>query len=146
MIKPPDTSTIYLLFTLLSGTIGVLIGVLITSIISVHLFRKQMRIQSNRFFLEKLIQELQKIYISKLSHAEITDESINVITAFQGVSSKDMAVLDQDLNSLKEALLTYNTGRSKTLTSTTTSQEEIHASKKMDNSIKKIMETIRNLT
>jgi hypothetical protein len=146
MINPPDTSTINLLFTLLSGTIGVLIGALITSIISLYLFRKQMRIQSNRFFLEKLMQELQTIYISKLSHAEITDESINVITAFQDVSFKDMAVLDQDLNSLKQALLTYNTGRNKTLTSTTTSQEEIHASKMIDNSIKEIMKTIRNLT
>ena len=105
-----------------------------------------MRIQSNKFFLEKLIIELQNIYIVQISHLEIKDENINVINAFQGVSYKDMSVLDKDLNNLKQAILDYNNGRKITLASTTTSQEEIHASKMIANSIKAIMETVRKLT
>ncbi len=141
MYNPTDAAVI-----LLSGTIGVLIGAAITSIVTLYIFRKQMRIQSNRFFLEKLIIELQNIYIAHLSHTEIKDQNINVINALQDVSYKDMTVLDNDLNILKQAILDYNKGRLKTLETTSTSQEEIHASKMISNSIKAIMETIRKLT
>jgi hypothetical protein len=141
MNNPIDVTAI-----LLSGTIGVLIGAAITSIVTIYIFRKQMRIQSNRFFLEKLMLELQNIYIAYLSHMQIKDQNINVINALQDVSYKDMAVLDNDLNILKQAILDYNIGRLKTLESTSTSQEEIHASKMIRNSIKAIMETIRKLT
>jgi len=142
MSNPTDTTII----NLLSGTLAILIGVIITSIVTIYLFIKQMRIQSNKFFLEKLIIELQNIYIVQISHLEIKDENINVINAFQGVSYKDMSVLDKDLNNLKQAILDYNNGRKITLASTTTSQEEIHASKMIANSIKAIMETVRKLT
>jgi hypothetical protein len=142
MSNPTDPPTINLLY----GTLGALIGVVITSIITIWLFFKNARIQSNRFFLDKLIVELQKIYISQISHLEIKDEYINAINAFQGVSYKDMSALDKDLNDLKQAILDYNKGREKTLSSTTTSQEEIHAAKMIDKSIKAVMERIRQLT
>jgi hypothetical protein len=142
MNNPTDTTIINLLF----GTLVALIGVVITSIVTIWLFVKNTKIQSNRFFLEKLIIQLQKIYISQISHLEIKDEDINAINAFQGVSYKNMSVLDKDLNDLKQAILDYNKGREKTLTSTTTSQEEIHASKMIDKSIKAVMESIRKLT
>jgi len=131
---------------LLSGTIGVLIGVIVTYLLSVRQFRKEMRIQSNRYLLENLIQSLEKIYIAQISHSEITDESINVISAFQVVSYEDLKILNQDLNTLKDAILNYNSGRQITLNSTTTSQEEIHGRHLINESINKIMEKIRELT
>ena len=131
---------------LLSGFIGALLGVVISSIVSICLFKKQMRFESNRYFLVQLIEELQNIYTAQLSQLEINDKSMNIINAFQVIIYKEFKILEEDLENLKDAILKYREGRSKSLSSTTTSMEEVQARKSIDSSIKNIMQKIRKVT
>jgi len=131
---------------LLSGLLGAVIGAAISSLISMWQFQKQMRFESNRRFLEQLIQELQNIYTAQLSQLEITDKSINTINAFQVLTYKELEILQDDLDKLKDAILRYREGRKKSLVSTSTSMEEVHARENIKTYCTNIIQKIRRIT
>ncbi|HNH52996.1 MAG TPA: hypothetical protein PLL07_11320 [Nitrosomonas sp.] len=129
-----------------SGLIGALIGSTITSTVSYFIFRKQLRAQSNRFFMEKLLVSLQKIHLAQLSGLLIEDEMMNEITAFQLIRFKETNALNKVLDELKQACIDYNTGHKQSLSSTITSQAEILAKDKIDKHLASIMTQVHSLT
>lgn len=62
---------------LLSGTIGGLIGTIIASFFSFLIFSRQVRIDSNRFFLSDMIDTIRRIYLSILQNKCVEENDIN---------------------------------------------------------------------
>jgi len=131
---------------LLSGFLGALVGVIISSFVSLKLFKRQIRFQSNRLFVEELLRELQRIYIAQLAQREIGDDSINKINAFQLISYKEFSNMESDLEILKNAILQYRNGREETMKSTDTSMVEVQARKTIETTCKEIIKKIRAVT
>lgn len=131
---------------LLSGFIGALIGSLISAIVSWLILRRQLYFESNRFFVSELIQILQKIYTAQLSQKEIGDDYLEQVDAFKVLSFKEFDSLHNDLEKLKDAILQYREGRTKSLQSTSASAEEVQARQKIEAQCKIIIKKLRKLT
>ena len=133
-------------WNVLSGFIGVLIGSAITSCVSLSIFKKQIRIDSNRQFILQLITELQRIYISVTSRKEISEDTLNFLEALRAVSFKECQILSPELVELNKLLINYRKSRDESLRSTQISIEESHNKEEILQNIQAIMRKIHKLT
>lgn len=131
---------------LLSGLIGAILGSVITAFASYKIIKVQVRIESNRTFIERLIRTLQTVQVNCSSRSAISAETLNEIISFQAVKFKEFDVLDTNLNALKQNIYDYQNRFSDFLKSTSTSPEENDLKAQIIDVIKKIMEDIYKIT
>ena len=131
---------------LLSGALGGLIGTIISSFFSYLIFHRQVRIESNRHFLLKLVEVIQKIYACQISNKIIDQEHIDYLNSFQAVSMKNLEKIGKLVNELKDLIVQYHKGRKESLESTTTSQTEINAKHNLVLKINEIVKLIKKKT
>lgn len=110
---------------LLSGIIGAILGTIVTAIINYRIFHRQVRIESNRIFLQDVVQTLQHIYVSELYGRKISDEDINFLVSFKIVAFKDFEIISKELDAINITIPQYNEGVQKTLGETTTSHLDL---------------------
>jgi len=131
---------------LLSGVIGAILGTIVTSIVSYHIFRRQARIESNRIFLQNIVQVLQRIYVSELYGRKISDEDINFLVSFKIVAFKDFEIISKELDAINMMIPQYNEGVQKTIGETTTSHLELSTKEELTKQIRNLILKIRKLT
>lgn len=130
---------------LLSGALGGIIGTLISSIISYFIFKKQSKIESNRRFLQDLVNNIQNIYISIMKGVIIEEEQINYLISFLVIESKDFQKFNKKLTEVIKELLQYNDGVKKSLQSTSLSTLQISTKKNVENKINELIKILRKL-
>ena len=131
---------------LLSGVIGAILGTIVTSIVSYYIFRRQARIESNRIFLQNIVQVLQRIYVSELYGRKISDEDINFLVSFKIVAFKDFEIISKELDAINMMIPQYNEGVQKTIGETTTSHLELSTKEELTKQIRNLILKIRKLT
>lgn len=131
---------------LLSGVIGAILGTIVTSIVSYYIFRRQARFESNRIFLQNIVQVLQRIYVSELYGRKISDEDINFLVSFKVVAFKDLGIINEELDAINRTIPQYNEGVQKTLSETTTSHLELSTKEELTKQIRNLILKIRKLT
>lgn len=131
---------------LLSGIIGAVLGTIVTAIVSYHIFHRQVRIGSNRIFLQDIVQTLQRIYVSELYGRKISDEDINFLVSFKIVAFKDFEIISKELDAINITIPQYNEGVQKTLGETTTSHLELSTKEELTKQIRNLILKIRKLT
>jgi len=131
---------------LLSGVIGAILGTIVTSIVSYHIFRRQARIESNRIFLQNIVQVLQRIYVSELYGRKISDEDINFLVSFKIVAFKDFEIISKELDAINMMIPQYNEGVQRTIGETTTSHLELSTKEELTKQIRNLILKIRKLT
>jgi hypothetical protein len=137
---------------LMSGVFGAIIGTFVSSAVSIYIYRRKIRFESNRYYLDNLIKILQDIYLAVNSRSRINDDAIRSIDAFQVVSYDEFNILQPDLDKIKKEILLYRDSlvTSATISSTDStvaiSQEEIQSRKTIEGVIKNIMKNIRAIT
>lgn len=131
---------------LLSGAIGGLIGTLISSLISLYLFSRQAKIDSNRIFLSKLIGKIQEIYLA-LEHGQIvSDSDIKMLNSFQIIGLKEFKKLNEKLTEVRTNLISYNSGVSESIQSTSTTVLQVSAKTDSERKINELIALIRKMT
>ena len=130
----------------LSGSLGVLIGIVLTSVISFFLFKKQSRIESNRIFLQDMLQVIQRIYLSLLQGKFIDEKDINYLISFQAIGLRDFKDFNSKLSEVRTNLISYNDGVQKTIESTSTSTLQISAKTLAETKLHELIEILRELT
>lgn len=93
---------------LLSGVIGAILGTIVTSIVNYRIFHRQARIESNRIFLQKIVEVLQRIYVLELTGKNISDEDINFLVSFKIVALGDFDIISNELDAIYKTILQYN--------------------------------------
>lgn len=131
---------------LLSGIIGAILGTIVTAIVNYRIFHRQIRIESNRIFLQDIVQTLQRIYVSELYGRKISDEDINFLVSFKIVAFKDFEIISKELDAINMMIPQYNEGVQKTLGETTTSHLELSTKEEMTKQIRDLILKIRKLT
>lgn len=131
---------------LLSGVIGAILGTIVTSIVSYYIFRRQARFESNRIFLQNIVQVLQRIYVSELYGRKIPDEDINFLVSFKVVAFKDFEIINKELDVINMTIPQYNEGVQKTIGETTTSHLELSTKEELTKQIRNLILKIRKLT
>lgn len=131
---------------LLSGAIGAILGTIVTSIVSYHIFRRQASIESNRIFLHNIVQTLQRIYVSELYGRKISDEDINFLVSFKIVAFADFDIISKELDAINMTIPQYNEGVQKTISETATSHLELSAKEELTKQIRNLILKIRKLT
>ncbi len=131
---------------LLSGVIGAILGTIVTSIVSYYIFRRQARFESNRIFLQNIVQVLQRIYVSELYGRKISDEDINFLVSFKVVAFKDFEIINKELDVINITIPQYNEGVQKTISETTTSHLELSTKEELTKQIRNLILKIRKLT
>ena len=131
---------------LLSGAIGAILGTIVTSIVSYHIFHRQARIESNRIFLQDIVKVLQRIYVLELTGRKISDEDINYLVSFKIVAFGDFEIISKELDAINMTIPQYNEGVQKTLSETTTSHLELSAKEELTRQIRNLILKIRKLT
>jgi len=135
---------------LLSGAIGAILGTIlgtiVTSIVSYHIFHRQVRIESNRIFLQDIVKVLQRIYVLELTGRKISDEDINFLVSFKIVAFEDFAIISNELDAINKMILQYNEGVQQTITKTVTSHLELSAKEDLTRQIRNLILKIRKLT
>lgn len=131
---------------LLSGIIGAVLGTIVTSIVNYRIFRRQARIESNRIFLQNIVQTLQRIYVSALYGRKISDEDINFLVSFKIVALEDFDIISKELDAINMTIPQYNEGVNKTLEKTATSHLEASAKEELTKQIRNLILKIRKLT
>jgi H2-forming N5,N10-methylenetetrahydromethanopterin dehydrogenase-like enzyme len=131
---------------LLSGAIGGILGTIVTSIVSYHIFHRQARIESNRIFLRDIVQVLQRIYVLERTGRKISDEDINFLVSFKIVAFEDFDIISNELDAINKMILQYNEGVQKTIEKTETSHLELSAKEDLTKEIRNLILKIRKLT
>ncbi len=131
---------------LLSGALGGLIGTVFSSIVSFFIFRRQLKVDSNRIFLSNLIGKIQEIYLA-LEHGQIvSDGDIKQIVSFQAIGLKEFVKMNEILSELRAHLIAYNIGVSQSIQSTTTTVQQVSAKSDAEKKIFELVGVIRKLT
>ena len=131
---------------LLSGALGGLIGTVFSSIVSFFIFRRQLKVDSNRIFLSNLIGKKQEIYLA-LEHGQIvSDGDIKQIVSFQAIGLKEFVKMNEILSELRAHLIAYNIGVSQSIQSTTTTVQQVSAKSDAEKKIFELVGVIRKLT
>lgn len=131
---------------LLSGAIGGLIGTLLSSAVAFWIFMRQVRIESNRIFLQNLIQVLQRVYMLGQSGKLIPSEDIDFLISFGAIALDDFDELTKEIDRLKETILQYNQGVQDTIKATSASHLEVTMKARLTAQIKSATTKIRDLT
>jgi len=131
---------------LLSGIIGAILGTIVMAIVNYRIFHRQVRIESNRIFLQDVVQTLQRIYVSELYGRKISDEDINFLVSFKIVAFKDFEVISKELDAINITIPQYNEGVQKTIGETTTSHLELSTKEELTKQIRNLILKIRKLT
>lgn len=131
---------------LLSGIIGAILGTIVTAIVNYRIFHRQVRIESNRIFLQDIVQTLQRIYVSELYGRKISDEDINFLVSFKIVAFNDFKIISKELDAINITIPQYNEGVQKTLGETTTSHLELSTKEELTKQIRNLILKIRKLT
>jgi len=131
---------------LLSGALGGLIGTIISSILSYLIFRKQLKIDSNRMFLANLIETVQNIYLSLQHGVIISDENIKQLISFQAVGLKEFSKLMEKITELNFSLGSYNSAVALSVQSTTTTSQEVTARSDAQKKIIELVNQLRKIT
>jgi len=131
---------------LLSGAIGGLIGTFLSSLVSLYLFSRQAKIESNRIFLSTLIGKIQEIYLA-LEHGQIVnDDDIKMLNSFQAIGLKEFKELNDKLTELRTNLISYNSGVSQSIQSTSTTVLQVSAKADSEKKINELIAHIRKMT
>jgi hypothetical protein len=132
--------------TLLSIALGGLIGSLLSTIVTYSLFRSQVRIDSNRKFLQEMIETIQRIFLSISQNIIVEDGEINYLISFQAFGLKEFTGLNEKLLEIENAIHSYNEGVLKTTQMTTTSSLQMTSKKEVEKKINELIKIIRKLT
>lgn len=131
---------------LLSGAIGGLIGTIISSLISLYLFSRQARVDSNRIFLSSLIGKIQEIYLA-LEHGQlVNDDDIKMLNSFQVIGLKEFKKLNDKISEVRTNLISYNSGVSQSIQSTSTTVLQVSAKTDSEKKINELITLIRKMT
>lgn len=130
---------------LLSGTVGAILATIVTTIVSYRIFRRQARIESNRIFLQNIIEVLRRIYVSERAGKKILDDDINFLVSFKIIAFGDFNISDE-LDAIEKVIIQYNEGVQKTIGMTETSHLEVSSKEELTKQIRNLMLKIRSLT
>lgn len=61
---------------LLSGAVGGIIATILSAIVGYFIFKRQVKIDSNRIFIHDLLQVIQKVYLSVQQNTSVEDDHI----------------------------------------------------------------------
>jgi hypothetical protein len=131
---------------LLSGAIGGLIGTFLSSMLSLYLFSSQTRIDSNRIFLSSLIGKIQEIYLALEHGLAVNDDDIKILNSFQVIGLKEFKKLNVKLTEVRTNLISYNSGVSQSMQSTSTTVLQVSAKTDSIKKINELIELIRKMT
>ena len=131
---------------LLSGALGGLIGTIISSVISYFIFRRQLKIDSNRNILEDMYEKIRHIYLSILLNRAIDDEELNFLISFKVIGLREFEKLNKDLLDVQKAILSYNEGVRQTLQTTSTSTLQMTSKNEAEAKINELIKTMRKLS
>lgn len=131
---------------LLSGAIGGVIGTILSSLVSYWIFKRQSKIESNRIFVQDLLQTTQKIYLAVLHNNQVEEDQIKYLSSFQAIGLKEFGNLNSKLAELRTKVLSYNEGVSKSLQMTTTSALQVVTKTEVEKTITELVNQIRKLT
>ena len=104
-----------------------------------------MRTETNRHFVYRLMEELQKIYLAVVLRRGIDESSLDLLEAMNAISFREFRQLDGDLTDLKQKMSAYISDKASLLQSTVTMAEN----QRKDDvivAIKSIMRKVERLT
>lgn len=131
---------------LLSGAVGGLIATILSAIVGYFIFKRQVKIESNRLFIHDLLQIIQKVYISVQQNTSVEDDHIKYIISFQAISLEEFDKLNTVLTELRSKILSYNDGVSKSLQMTSTSTLQVSTKSEVERKIGEVVKELRELT
>jgi len=131
---------------LLSGAFGALIGTIISSLLSYLIFRKQIKVDSNRIFLSSLLTTIQDIYLSLQHGTEVKEDHIKRLISFQAIGLKEFNKINDKINELNSLLISYNSGVIQTLKSTSTTSLQITTRSESEKKVFELVKVLRDMT
>ncbi|HEY9162912.1 MAG TPA: hypothetical protein VIS94_17700 [Desulfomonilia bacterium] len=131
---------------LLSGALGALIGTIISSLLSYLIFRKQIKVDSNRIFLSNLLETIQDIYLSLQHGTEVKEDHIKRLISFRAIGLKEFNKINNKINELNTLIISYNEGVLKSLKSTTTTSHQINARSESEKKVFELIKVLRDMT
>lgn len=131
---------------LLSGAIGGLIATVLSAIAGYFIFKRQVKIDSNRLFTHDLLQVIQKVYISVQQNKSVEDDHIKYIISFQAISLQEFDKINTVLAELRSKILSYNDGVLKSLGETSTSTLQVSSKSEVERKIGDVIKELRKLT
>ncbi len=92
---------------LLSGAIGAILATIVATIVNYRIFKRQVLIESNRIFLQNIVEVLRHIYVSERAGKKISDDDINLLVSFKIISFGDFNISDE-LDAIEKVIIQYN--------------------------------------
>ena len=126
--------------------VGGLIGSIITSIVSIFIFRAQAKKESNRHFLQEMLKCIQNIYFSTQKNIRVKEDDLNYLLSFRVVGLKQFEDFCEDIIKINELIISYNDGVDQTLSSTETSSLQITSKTNLDEKLKTTIKKLYKLT
>jgi len=126
--------------------LGGLAGSVLVSIISLIIFNKQSRKESNRHFIKPMLDTIQNIYLASQKNSKVPDEDLNYLISFKVVGLKQFKNFRNEINEIQKLIISYNTGVDETLSKTETSSLQISSKSELDEKLFKTIEELYKLT